>query len=124
MVVYLWKGEVGMGKTTLWQLIPYLLPVISYLLGISLSRAHVPKQVRAFLRDSQVLNLFAEGVRIADGMSGMSDTEKRDYVRGWVCCELKKALGYRPPDSVVNYLIEDSVLRRKSTSRSNGGGGG
>ena len=102
-----------MSKTQFWQAVPYLLPIVSYVFGKSLSRLSVPKQIRRLLENRQVIETIIRGIEAAEAMSGKSDEEKREYVRAWAKSELYKLLGEWLPDSAVNFLIEHAIVGRK-----------
>ena len=106
-----------MSKTQFWQLVPYLLPVISYVLGKSRNRLRVPKQIGGLLGNREVIEIVVQGVEAAQSMKGKSDDEKREYVRAWAKSELYKLLGEWIPDSAVNFLIEHTIARRKADAR-------
>lgn len=103
-----------MGKIRFWQLIPYLLPIISYIIGKYRNRLRVPKQIRRLLEDQEVIEVIIQGIEAAQAMKGKSDDEKREYVRSWAKSELYKLLGEWLSDSAVNFLIEHVIVRRKS----------
>ena len=103
-----------MSKVEFWQLAPYLLPVISYILGKSRNRLPVPKPIRGLLLNAQVIEIIAQGIEAAQAMSGRTDSEKREYVRSWAKSELYKLLGEWLPDSAINFLIEHTIVRRKT----------
>jgi hypothetical protein len=102
-----------MSKLDFWQIVPYILPVISYIIGRSRNKLRVPKQVSWLLENSDVIDVIAKGVEAAEVMSGRTDDEKREYVRAWAKSELYKLLGEWLPDSAVNFLIEHAVVKRK-----------
>jgi len=104
-----------MSKIGFWQLIPYLLPIISYVIGKSRNRLRVPKPVRRLLENQEAIDIIVQGVEVAGAMKGKSDTEKREYVRAWAKSELYKLLGEWLPDSAVNFLIEHVIVRRKES---------
>lgn len=103
-----------MSKINFWQLIPYLLPVISYFLGKFRNRLRVPKRIGRLLENADVIEIIARGVEAAEAMQGKSDDEKREYVRSWAKSELYKLLGEWLPDSAVNYLIEHVIVKQKA----------
>jgi hypothetical protein len=103
-----------MSKVDYWHIIPYILPVISYLIGLSRNRLKVPRQIRWLLENPEVMQTIARGVEAAQAMSGKTDEEKREYVRAWAKSELYKLLGEWLPDSAINYLIEHVIVRRKA----------
>lgn len=103
-----------MGKIRFWQLIPYLLPIISYIIGKYRNRLRVPKQIGRLLEDQEVIEVIIQGIEAAQAMKGKSDDEKREYVRSWAKSELYKLLGEWLSDSAVNFLIEHVIVRRKS----------
>lgn len=102
-----------MSRISVWQIIPYLLPIISYLIGRSRNRLKVPKPIEALIENPRVIGVIVEGVEAAQTMKGKSDDEKREYVRSWAKSELHKLLGEWLPDSAVNFLIEHVVVRSK-----------
>ena len=102
-----------MSKNQFWQAAPYLLPVISYVIGKSRNRLRVPKAVGRLIGDGLVLQIIVEGVEAAQAMKGKSDDEKREYVRAWARSELFKVLGEWLPDSTINFLIEHVIVRSK-----------
>ena len=107
------EGSIKMSKIQIWQLIPYLLPVISYVIGKSKNRLAVPKPVRRLLEDQDAIEIIVQGIEAADAMSGKTDEEKREYVRAWAKSELYRLLGEWLPDSAVNFLIEHTIVQRK-----------
>jgi len=104
-----------MSKIDFKQLIPYLLPIISYIIGKSRNRLRVPKLIRRLLENQDAIDIVIRGVETAEAMEGKSDTEKREYVRAWAKSELYKLLGEWLPDSAVNFLIEHVIVRRKKS---------
>ena len=103
-----------MSKNQFWQLAPYLLPVLSYVIGKSRNKLRVPKPVGKLIGDGQVLQVILQGVEAAQETKGKSDDEKREYVRAWARSELFKLLGEWLPDSTINFLIEHAIVRSKS----------
>ncbi|HET6452832.1 MAG TPA: hypothetical protein VFI02_00385 [Armatimonadota bacterium] len=102
-----------MSKNQFWQLAPYLLPVLSYIIGKSRNKLRVPKPVGKLMGDGQVLQIIVQGVEAAQEMKGKSDEEKREYVRAWARSELFKLLGEWLPDSTLNFLIEHTIVKGK-----------
>ena len=102
-----------MSKIDIWQIAPYPLPVVSYIIGSARNRLRVPKGVRSLLSNHDVMKVIIEGVEAAGAVSGRTDDEKREYVRGWAKSELHKLLGEWLPDSALNYLIEHTIVKRK-----------
>ena len=103
-----------MGKMEFWQMVLYLLPVVSYILGKSRNELRVPKQIGQLLKDPEVIDIVIRGIETAQSMKDKSDEEKREYVRSWARSELYKLLGEWIPDSAINFLIEHVIVRRKS----------
>lgn len=102
-----------MGKTIIWQIVPYLLPVISYMLGKTRNSIRVPERVSRLLTDRRVIDIVVRGVEAAATMGDKTDEQKREYVRAWAKSELYRLLGEWLPDSAVNYVIEHVIVRRK-----------
>lgn len=102
-----------MSKIDIWQWAVYLLPIVSYLIGVARSRISLPKGIRALLANREVMELVAQGIAIAASLDGKSDEEKRECVREWAKSELHELLGERLPDSAINYLIEHIIVSRK-----------
>jgi len=100
-------------KVGFWQIVPYLLPIIAYLIGRVKNRLRVPKAIRELVENREVMELIREGVEAANEMKGKSDDEKREYVRAWAKSELYKLLGEWLPDSAVNFLIELVISKKK-----------
>lgn len=103
-----------MSKVQFWQLAPYLLPVLSYIIGKSRNKLRVPKPVGKLIEDGQVLQIIIQGIEAAQAMKSKSDEEKKEYVRAWARSELFKLLGEWLPDSTINFLIEHAIVRSKS----------
>lgn len=103
-----------MSKIHFWQFVPYLLPVLSYILGRQRNRLRVPKDIARLISDQEVISIIVQGIETAQAMHGKSDDEKREYVRSWAKSELYKLLGEWLPDSAVNFLIEHVIVRRKA----------
>lgn len=103
-----------MSKSLFWQLVPYLLPIISYILGKSRNKLRVPKQISRLLEDPEVIDIITHGVEAAEATAGKSNEEKREYVRAWAKSELYKLLGEWLPDSAINFLIENVIVKRKN----------
>jgi len=102
-----------MSKIRVFDILPYLLPIFSYLLGKQRSKMGIPKRVAELLRNEAVIRIISEGVEVATAMRDKSDEEKREYVRAWAKSELYATLGEWLPDSVVNFLIENVIIRNK-----------
>ena len=104
-----------MPRVSIWQIVPYLLPVISYIIGVSRNPLWrtVPKQVRRLLANPLAIEVIVRGIEAAQAMKDKTDEEKREYVRAWGKTELYKVLGEWLPDSAVNFLIEHAIVRRK-----------
>lgn len=103
-----------MSKFDFWQILLYLLPVFSYIIGRHRNKLRVPKPIRLLLENREVISVILQGVEAAEAMKGKSDDEKREYVRAWAKSELYKLLGDWLPDSAINYLIEHVIVRRKT----------
>ena len=103
-----------MSKNLFWQLIPYLLPVLSYIIGKSRNKLRIPGKIEGLLKDQQVIDIVVQGIETVQSVQGKSDEEKREYVRSWAKSELYKLLGEWLPDSAINYLIEHIIVRRKN----------
>jgi hypothetical protein len=103
-----------MSKTLFWQTIPYLLPILSYLIGVSRNKLRVPAQIRWMLESQEIIDIIAGGIEAASSMHDKTDDEKREYVRIWAKSELYKLLNEWLPDSVINFLIEHAIVLRKS----------
>ena len=104
-----------MHKIELWQLIPYILPIISYLIGKSRNKLQVPDKVRRLIENRQVIEVIIKGVEAAQSMKSMTDEQKREYVRAWAKSELYGVLGEWLPDSAVNFLIEHTIVKGKGS---------
>lgn len=102
-----------MNKHDLWQVIPYVLPVISYVIGKSKNKLQVPGNVRRLLDNRQVIDVVTRGIDTAQSMKDMTDEQKREYVRAWGKSELYGILGEWLPNSAMNYLIEYLIARKK-----------
>ena len=102
-----------MHKVDFWDIVPYLLPVISYLIGQSRNKLRVPKQVQKLLDNQQVIEVIVKGVETAQAMKDRTDEQKREYVRAWAKSELYGLLGQWLPDSAVNFLIEHAIVKRR-----------
>lgn len=103
-----------MTKNTLWQVIPYILPILSYIIGKKLNKLRVPKPVSVLIDNAEVIEVIIEGIEAAESMKDKTDEEKREYVRTWAKSELYKLLGDWLPDSTINFLIEHALVRRKA----------
>lgn len=103
-----------MNKINFWQLVPYLLPILSYIIGQTRNRLGVPKSIQRLLGDGRVIEIVTEGIENAQKMQGKTDDEKREYVRTRLKSELHDILGEWLPDSAVNFLIEHTVVRLKA----------
>ncbi|HUV05490.1 MAG TPA: hypothetical protein VMX94_10335 [Armatimonadota bacterium] len=106
-----------MSKIEFRQLIPYLLPIISYIIGKSRNPLWrtVPKPIRRLLENQEAIGIIVQGVEAANAMNGEAEAEKREYVRAWAKSEIYKLLGEWLPDSAVNFLIEHVIVRRKES---------
>ncbi|MDH7481139.1 MAG: hypothetical protein QHH26_04065 [Armatimonadota bacterium] len=103
-----------MNKIHLWQFLPYILPVISYVIGKQMNRLRVPREVLRLISNPNIVGIITQGVKTAQALHGKSDDEKREYVRSWAKSELYKLLGKWFPDSTINFLIEHVIIRRKA----------
>lgn len=104
-----------MHKIDLWDVIPYLLPVISYLIGQSRNRLRVPKPVQKLLANQKVIQVITKGIETAQALKGHTDEEKREYVRAWGKSQLYGVVGEWLPDSAVNFLIEHTIVKSKGS---------
>lgn len=102
-----------MHKHDLWQVLPYVLPILSYVIGTSKGKLQVPAKVRKLLENRQVIEVILKGIETAQSMKSMTDEQKREYVRAWAKSELYGVVGEWLPDSAVNFLIEHAIVRRK-----------
>lgn len=102
-----------MHKVDFWDVIPYLLPVISYVIGISRGRLQAPAAVRKLLGNREVIEVILKGVETAQAIKEKTDEEKREFVRAWAKSELFRLLGKWLPDSAVNFLIEHTIVKQK-----------
>jgi hypothetical protein len=102
-----------MHKHDIWQVIPYVLPIISYLIGKSKGKLQVPAKIRALMENQQVMDTIIKGIDTAQSMKNMTDEQKREYVRAWGKSELYGVLGEWLPDSAINFLIEHTIAKRK-----------
>lgn len=102
-----------MNKIQIWQAIPFILPVISYIIGKSKNKLQIPQQVRDLLGNGDVIDIIAQGIEAAASMQGKSDDEKREYVRSWAKSELHNLLDEWLSDSSVNFLIEHAIIKSK-----------
>lgn len=102
-----------MHKHDIWQLIPYILPILSYLIGTSRNKLRVPDRIRKLLENNLVVDVIINGVQAAQSMKQMTDEQKREYVRAWAKSELYGVLGEWLPDSAVNFLIEHVIVKSK-----------
>jgi len=103
-----------MHKVQLWEVIPYVLPVISYLIGQSRNKLKVPQAVQKLLTNQAVIEVIVKGIEMAQTIKEKTDAEKREFVRAWAKSELYRLLGQWLPDSAVNFLIEHAIVKRKS----------
>lgn len=97
-----------------WQLAPYLLAILSYLIGKARNLLRVPKPAAQFLANPDVMRIIQEGVEKAGALQGRSDTEKREFVLAWARMEIYKLLGDWLPNSAINLLIEVVINRKKA----------
>ena len=103
-----------MSKNDFWQVIPYILPILSYIIGKKRNKLRVPKPVSVLIDNAEVIEVIIEGIEAAESMKDKTDEEKREYVRTWAKSELYKLLGDWLPDSTINFLIEHALVRRKA----------
>ena len=109
-----WKGDEGrMHKIDIWTVLPFLLPVISYVIGVSRNKLKVPAAVQKLLGNPEVIEIIVKGIGTAQTMKGKTDEEKREFVRAWAKSELFRVLGQWLPDSAVNFLIEHTITKQK-----------
>lgn len=104
-----------MMKLHVWHILPYILPVVSYLIGLSRNKLRLPARICALIKDPAVMQVLELGIKAARLMEGKSDTEKREYVRGWAKSEVHRLVGEWLPDSAINYLIEHLIVRAKES---------
>ncbi len=102
-----------MSKNDVWQILPYILPILSYIIGRKKNKLRVPKPISVLLDNAEVIEVIVRGIEEAERMREKTNEEKREYVREWAKTELYKLLGDRLPDSTVNFLIEHALVRRK-----------
>lgn len=102
-----------MSKIDIWQVIPYILPILSYIIGKKKNTIRVPKPVSILLKNAEAIEVIVRGIEAAEGMKDKSNDEKREHVRAWARSELYRLLGEWLPDSTINFLIEHALVRRK-----------
>ena len=103
-----------MDKRFLWQIAPYLLSLLSYVIGLMRNKFRLPGSISRLLGNRVVLDILNQGIEAARAMDGRTDEEKREYVRTWVRAELSRLTGEWLSDSTINYLIEHSIVSRKA----------
>jgi hypothetical protein len=103
-----------MSKNDFWQVVPYILSILSYIIGKKKNKLRVPKPVALLIDNAEVIEVIIEGIQAAGSMKDKTDEEKREYVRTWAKSELYKLLGDWLPDSTINFLIEHALVRRKA----------
>ncbi len=103
-----------MSKNNIWQIIPYILPILSYVFGRKRNKLRVPKPVALLIDNAEVIEVIIEGIEAAESMKDKTDEEKRENVRTWAKSELYKLLGDWLPDSTINFLIEHVLVRQKA----------
>ena len=100
----------------LYLALPYLLPIVSallsYLFGVK-GKIKVPARIKALVNNKTVQEIVRDGVANAETMKGMNNTERQAYARkaiqAAVCAELKEFV----PDSALNFLIENIIVKSK-----------
>lgn len=102
-----------MHKFDIWQILPFVLPVISYLIGKARGKFQVPANIQKLLDNQQVMDTIIKGIQTAETMKDMTNEQKREYVRAWAKSELYSLLGEWLPDSAVNFLIEHTIVKQK-----------
>ncbi|GEM_PF-3035819 len=103
-----------MSKIDFRQVIPYILPLLSYIIGKRKNKLRVPKPISVLLENAEVIAVIVQGIEAAEKMHDKTDDERREYVRAWAKSELYKLLGDWLPDSTINFLIEHALVRRKA----------
>ncbi|MHB1000468.1 MAG: hypothetical protein ACYC27_14610 [Armatimonadota bacterium] len=98
----------------LLTILPYLLPVISYLIGKAVNKIKVPAGIAKLLNNPDVMQIIREGIEAATENAGKSDADKIAYVRDWAKKEIFSRVGPWLPDSTINYLIEHVIVRKKA----------
>ena len=103
-----------MSGNDLWQVVLYVLPILSYIIGKKRNKIRVPKPIAVLIDNPEVIEVIIEGIEAAESMKDKMDEEKREHVRAWAKSELYKLLGDWLSDSTINFLIEHVLVRRKA----------
>lgn len=98
----------------IWQVIAFILPILSYVIGKKRNLIRVPKPVAALLANRDVMRLIIDGIQAAGSLGQKSNEERREHVAKWARAELYKQLGEWLPDSTINYLIEHAIVKLKT----------
>lgn len=115
------ERRIIMSKNELWQVIPFILPIISYIIGKRKNAIRVPKPISALLENADAVAVVVQGIEAAETMKDTTSEQKRAYVRAWAKSELQTLLGGRLPESTINFLIEHALVRRKGRAGAGGG---
>jgi len=94
--------------------LPYILPIVSYLIGRALNVIKVPPAVANLLKDGEVMDLIRQGIAAGNDQTGKTNAEKQAYVREWALGEMRKLTGEWLSDSTINFLIEHAIIRSKA----------
>lgn len=101
--------------TDLWiQVLIFLGPVITFLLGLAKARLGLPPAIANLVKNKPLMAALNEGVEAADLMKDKSPDEKRKYVLQWASSQIYNLTGDWLPDSTINFLIENLIVRRKA----------
>lgn len=101
-------------EDTFWKTLPYLLPVIAYILGWVRDKWRLPKPIAKLLANKAVMALIVQGVAEGAVLSGLTGDQRREYVREWAKGQLHNLVGEVVSDSAINFLIEKVVADRKA----------
>jgi len=98
-----------------WELLPYILAILTYLFGLAKNKWKMPKAVGALLSDKELMDAIRKGVEDADKLKGKTGAEKQEFVRTWVKSAIQNIPGLSfVSDSSINFLIELVLTKRRA----------
>jgi len=96
-----------------WRALPYLLPILAYVIGKLKNSLKVPAAVAGLLKDPEVRAIIEREIELAGELAGKTPEERRQYAMIEARAELYYYLRETIPDSSINFLIEHSIVKSK-----------
>ncbi len=100
-------------EETFWRALPYLLPIITFIIGWIHQNVKLPKAITKLLTDPAVMQLVHNEIAALE-VSAMTDMQKQEVARGVLRTFLATHVGEILSDNTINLLIEKAIADRKA----------